>query len=114
METRPAFPYAISRSRIPAGQGPKPCIHYNEDVGLLLLRGALPITAGNRKDKLRARGFVNIRSGAPFRTIASESDDAEFLQIVAPTGFDRYQREAGLPLESWDTPAGLLSREDID
>ena len=104
--------YAISWGLIPPGDGPPPHRHGFQE-GFYVLKGELAFTAGNRDVTLAAGGFIAIGGGTAhhFRNVGRV--DAEVLVLVAPSGFERFQVEAGRPVADASGPFEPPSPEEM-
>jgi mannose-6-phosphate isomerase-like protein (cupin superfamily) len=107
--------YCLSWSQVPPGAGPEPHIQSREDEGFFVLSGELAVRVGDRSLTVRAGDYLNIRSGSAHRFVSAGRGSAEVLVLNAPAGFDRFQREFGVPLPSADAtvPAGTAAPDAL-
>lgn len=82
------------------GEGAPPHVHLNDEEAFFVLEGG-PVTfkAGDAKVDLPPGGFVNISPGTA-HTFTNDGAPARMVLLLAPAGFDRFQREASLPAGS--------------
>ncbi len=94
--------YALSVGGVSAGGGPTPHRHGFAET-FVLLRGSATFTAGNRTAEVPTGGAVTIGAGTA-HYLRAGPDGAEFLVLVGPAGFDRFQLETGDPLPGPGAP----------
>ena len=104
--------YALSWDTVPAGGGPPPHRHTFLE-GFFILRGEPTFTAGNESVALAAGGFINIASNTAHFLKNHATSDAEVLVLVSPAGFDRLQREVGLPITGPSEAPGKPGVDDF-
>lgn len=72
------------------GQGVESHRHEAEDDAFLVLAGTLSLTVGDDRDVQAGAGtFVLVPAGTPHAIVNSGTTDVRFLNIHAPSGFDR-------------------------
>lgn len=94
--------YALSVGGVAAGSGPKPHSHSFAET-FVLFRGSATFTAGNRTVEVPTGGAVTIGAGTA-HYLRAGAEGAEFLVLVGPAGFDRFQLETGDPLPGPGAP----------
>lgn len=101
----------LLEASIPAGSGPPPHRHANEDEAFYLLAGALQLSAGTEIFVARAGDFVFIPRGTLhcFKNVGV--DAAHALILLAPAGFERFFAEVGSPARPGEQPAPLTPDE---
>lgn len=95
--------YAMQFAMVPKGGGPVAGHSHWFGESFYLLSGSAEFTAGNTTAELRAGDFIHISGGTAHRFQTLE--DTELLTIVAPAGFDVYQRRVLLELAKLDRVA---------
>lgn len=105
--------YCLSQAIVPPGEGPPPHSHVFGE-GFFVLEGELTFTAGNQTITLPAGGsaYVGPNCAHYFRNLAPTT--ARLLVLAAPSGFDRFQREAGVVLSGPDDPAAFTHRVTLE
>ena len=103
--------YAFAWLRVPPGGGAAPHRHTFHE-GFYVLSGETTFTAGSRSIHVPAGGFLNIAANTTHGFTNTGKADAELLAVVAPAGFDRYQREASLG--GAETAKALAPKYGID
>jgi len=104
--------YGFCWGRVPPGLGAPPHRHAFLE-GFYVLKGEINFTAGNRVVTIPQGGFLAIGGGTAHAFNVVGSGDAEFLTLVAPAGFDRYQAEAGRPVADGSGPFDPPTPEDL-
>ena len=95
--------YCLSQATVGHG-GEAPPHRHNFDEGFYVLDGEITFTAGNRSVRLKAGEMIHISSRVAHKPKV-EGESATLLTLAAPSGFDRFQFEAGEELASVDAPA---------
>ena len=101
-DTRNAF--TLIEAVCPAGTGPPPHIHHDEEEGFYLLEGELAITCGDKTWTASPGAFALLPRGIPHSFRASDARDARILQISSPAQFERFAAEMGEPAETMTIP----------
>jgi mannose-6-phosphate isomerase-like protein (cupin superfamily) len=88
-EDTPFFNLAIIVLR--PGQGVESHRHEGEDDSFLVLEGTLSVTVGEDARDVQAGpgSFVLVPAGTPHAIVNSGTADVRFLNVHAPSGFDR-------------------------
>lgn len=101
-ETNGAF--TLIEQLAPAGFGPPPHIHRDEDEAFYILDGELTITCGDNRWTAPAGAFVFLPRGIPHSFVVSGDGPAKLLQLTAPGKFERFAAEAGEPAQQLTLP----------
>jgi quercetin dioxygenase-like cupin family protein len=108
LETRNAF--TVIEAECPAGSGPPPHIHHDEEEAFYLLEGELAITCGEQTWTASPGAFALLPRGIPHSFRASDAGNARMLQISSPAQFERFAAEIGEPAKTKSIP----SSSDVD
>jgi quercetin dioxygenase-like cupin family protein len=95
--------YALSWNQIPSGLAAPPHRHSFHE-GFYILKGEITFAAGNQTVVVPAGGFLNVAADVGHWPRSSASEDTEVLVLSAPSGFDRFQFEAGDPVADASGP----------
>jgi quercetin dioxygenase-like cupin family protein len=109
-DTRDAF--TLIEAECPAGFGPPPHIHHDEEEGFYLLEGELSITCGEQTWTAGPGAFALLPRGIPHSFRVSDAGNARMLQITSPAQFERFAAEVGEPAETMTIPTP--SEVDVD
>jgi mannose-6-phosphate isomerase-like protein (cupin superfamily) len=109
-DTRDAF--TLIEAECPAGFGPPPHIHHDEEEGFYLLEGELSITCGEQSWTAGPGAFALLPRGIPHSFRVSDAGNARMLQISSPAQFERFAAEMGEPAETMTIPPP--SEVDVD
>lgn len=96
--------FTLIEAEMPAGFGPPPHTHHNEDEAFYILAGELTIFCGDETWKATAGAFVFLPKGVPHRFIVGGSEPAKMLQLTLPAGFERFAAEMGEPARTRTLP----------
>lgn len=80
----------------PSGYATPLHIHYNEDVAIFVLAGALTIFWGNEKKDAVVGSFFFQPRGTPHGFCVDSSASARILYMTLPAGFDQFVIDHGL------------------
>lgn len=85
------------------GFSPPHHCHEREDTGFFVLDGHLSLRVGDRSLELRANEFAFAPRGIPhwFRV---ESEQARFIEILTPGGFEGFHEEISEPAPRFELP----------
>ena len=85
------------------GFSPPVHCHSREDTGFFVLDGHLSYRVGDQKGELRANQFAFAPRGVPhwFRV---ESEQARFIEILTPGGFEGFHAELSEPAPGFELP----------
>lgn len=98
--------YCAQVGDTPAGGGPAPHVHSREEECFYVVRGGpVRFTAGDAAVALGAGGFVTLSPGTAHHFRNEGEGPATLFTLCAPAGFDRFQIEAGRPLDDPAHPA---------
>ncbi len=101
-DTRNAF--ALIECELPAGDGPPPHIHHNEEEGFYVLQGELTISCGEQTWTAVPGSFALLPRGIPHSFRVSDSNPAKILVISSPAQFERFAAEMGEPAQTMTMP----------
>jgi len=101
-DTREAF--TLIEAELPAGEGPPPHIHHNEDEGFYVLEGEVSITCGEQTWTAVPGSFAMLPRGVPHSFTVSPAGNARMLQITSPAQFERFAAEMGEPANTMTMP----------
>jgi quercetin dioxygenase-like cupin family protein len=90
---------ALVEASIPAGAGPPPHVHDDEDEWYYVLDGELEVLDGSRTFVARAGSFVFIPRGTLHRFQNVGYGHARMLVGLNPAGFEQFFRAVGTPAE---------------
>jgi quercetin dioxygenase-like cupin family protein len=96
--------YAIQQAIVPKGSGPVTGHRHWFGESFYLLSGSAEFTAGNCITNLCAGDFIHIAGGTAHRFVTHE--ETELLTLVAPAGFDVFQRRVLRELSMHSQPVG--------
>jgi quercetin dioxygenase-like cupin family protein len=89
--------FTVAETMVPPGGGPPPHVHGHEDETFALLAGEIGFIFGDQTLSGRAGDAITLPQGIP-HTFHNFSDrPAKFLVAAAPSGFEHFIHEAGLP-----------------
>lgn len=101
-DTRDAF--TLIEAELPAGFGPPPHIHHDEEEGFYVLEGELSITCGEQTWTAGPGAFAFLPRDIPHSFRVSDAGDARLLQITSPAQFERFAAEMGEPAQTRTIP----------
>jgi quercetin dioxygenase-like cupin family protein len=104
---------AVLEHRTPRGLGSPLHVHHREDEWFYVLEGELTFWVGGEVITAPAGSFVFGPRGIPHTFVVS-SDEAHFLLVTEPAGFDRFVREFGEPAAARDVPPAPTSPPDVE
>ena len=77
----------------PAGGGPPPHIHHNEDETVYVLEGEVEFLLGDRLVKGTAGDFVNVPRGTIHRFSNASASRARLILTFTPAGIEKFFEE---------------------
>jgi mannose-6-phosphate isomerase-like protein (cupin superfamily) len=101
-ETHGAF--TLIEAHLPAGEGPPPHVHHNEEEGFYILEGELTVSCGDETWTATPGMFAFLPRGIPHTFRVSESGPAKVLQLTSPAQFERFAAEMGEPATTMTMP----------
>ncbi len=101
-ETRDAF--TLIEAQLPAGEGPPPHIHHDEEEGFYILEGEVTVNCGEQSWTATPGMFAFLPRGIPHSFRVSEAGPAKMLQLTSPAQFERFAAEMGEPATSMTLP----------
>ncbi len=105
--------YCLARGTAQPGPGPPPHRHDFHE-GFYVLGGQVEFRAGNQTLLVSAGGFLNIASNVAHTFRVPGPGSADILLLASPTGFDRFQLEAGRRIDGPDAPLDPVMPADIE
>ena len=111
-ETGDAF--SIAEHVYPAGFGPPPHIHRNEDEAFYVLEGEVAFLSGGATFRGGHGAYVRMPRGLPHTFRVEGDTPARLLIVTAPAGFERFIRDAGIPAADRTAPAPAATGADIE
>jgi quercetin dioxygenase-like cupin family protein len=96
--------FTLIEAECPAGFGPPPHIHHDEEEGFYVLEGELSITCGEQTWNASPGAFALLPRGIPHSFRVSDAGNARMLQITSPAQFERFAAEMGKPAETMTIP----------
>jgi len=103
---------AVIEHRAPRGSGSPLHVHRREDEWFYVIEGSLQLWVGGNRIEARAGSFVYGPRDVP-HTFEVTSDEARFLLVTEPAGFERFLREASQPAGSLTIPPAPETPPDI-
>lgn len=103
---------AVVEHLSPRGSGSPLHVHRNEDESFYVLEGELTLWVDGQTIVAQAGSFVYGPRDVPHTFIVS-SDEARFLLIAEPAGFDSFVRAVGEPAEQLVIPPPATEPPDI-
>ena len=94
---------AVAENWAPRGHGSPLHVHHNEDEWFYVLSGELTFWIDGQVSTVSAGGFVYGPRDVP-HTFTVSSDEARFLLVVEPAGFERFLLELSEPARSSSLP----------
>jgi quercetin dioxygenase-like cupin family protein len=94
---------AVTETVGPRGSGSPLHVHRNEDEWFYVLDGELTLWVGGRVITAPAGSFVYGPRGVP-HTFTISSEQARFLLVVEPAGFEDFVRAVGEPAQQLTIP----------
>ncbi len=93
----------VSEQRAPRGCGSPLHVHHREDEWFYVIEGSLTFWVGGEVIEAPAGSFVYGPRDVPHTFVVS-SDEARFLLVTEPGGFEDFMRAMGRPAESLTVP----------
>lgn len=94
---------AVMEQTARRGFSPPRHVHHREDTALMVLDGHLTVDIDGAVQTLPAGGFVWLPRDAP-HTFRVDSDEARFLELITPAGFESYHLDTSDPAPSRTLP----------
>ncbi len=104
---------AVLEHRAPRGAGSPLHIHRREDEWFYVLEGQLTFWVDGDLIVADAGTFVYGPRSIP-HTFSVSSDEAHFLLVTEPAGFDAFVREVGMPAERRQIPPPTSAPPDVE
>src|SRR3954469_11122124 len=104
---------AVLEHRSPRGAGSPLHVHNNEDEWFYVLDGELTFWVGGAVTVAPAGFFVFGPRDIPHTFIVS-SDQARFLLVTEPAGFEGFMRAGGVPAERLEIPPAPTGPPDVE
>ena len=103
----------ITETLGPRGSGSPLHIHHDEDEWFYVLEGELTLWVGGETIVASAGSFVYGPRGIP-HTFTVSSEQARFLLVVEPGGFESFLREIGEPAREPTLPPASSTPPDLE
>lgn len=103
----------VAEARAPRGAGSPLHRHVHEDEAWFVLEGELTFWLGDEERRAGPGTFVFGPRGVAHR-FCVESDEARFLLILTPAGFEDFVRACGCPAAARTLPPSDLPAKDVD
>jgi quercetin dioxygenase-like cupin family protein len=103
---------AVTENLAPRGAGSPLHVHHNEDEWFYVIEGELTFWVGGQVITASAGSFVYGPRDIP-HTFTVSSDQARFLLVVEPAGFDGFVRAIGQPAERLEIPPAPTEAPDM-
>jgi quercetin dioxygenase-like cupin family protein len=104
---------AVLEHRAPRGAGSPLHVHNNEDEWFYVLDGELTFWVGGEVVVAPAGAFVYGPRGIPHTFIVS-SDEARFVLVTQPGGFEAFARMIGEPAAALEIPPAATEPPDVE
>jgi quercetin dioxygenase-like cupin family protein len=104
---------AVIEHLAPRGSGSPLHVHHNEDEWFYVIEGELTFWVGGDVVAAPAGSFVYGPRDVPHTFIVS-SDEARFLLVTEPAGFEAFMRAVGTPAERLEIPPAATEPPDVE
>jgi quercetin dioxygenase-like cupin family protein len=104
---------AVIEHLAPRGSGSPLHVHHNEDEWFYVIEGELTFWVGGDVVVAPAGSFVYGPRDVPPTVIVS-SDEARFLLVTEPAGFEAFMRAVGTPAERLEIPPAATEPPDVE
>jgi quercetin dioxygenase-like cupin family protein len=104
---------AVLEHRSPRGAGSPLHVHHHEDEWFYVLEGELTFWVGGEVIDAPAGSFVYGPRGIPHTFVVS-SDEARFLLVTEPAGFEAFVRTIGEPAAALEIPPAATEPPDVE
>jgi quercetin dioxygenase-like cupin family protein len=95
--------FTVMEQRAPKGFSPPLHVHRREDTALLVLEGNITVVVGRERMQVGSGGFVWLPRDVP-HTFRVDSDTVRQLELITPSGVERFHVLASDPASSLDLP----------
>jgi len=103
---------AVIEHHAPRGAGSPLHVHSREDEWFYVIEGQLTLWVGGQTCVAPAGSFVFGPKGIP-HTFVVDSEEARFLLVTEPAGFEEFMRVAGAPAERLEIPPPATEPPDV-
>jgi quercetin dioxygenase-like cupin family protein len=103
---------AVTEQLAPKGAGSPLHVHHREHEWFYVIEGELTLWVGGETIVAPAGTFVFGPKGIP-HTFMVSSEQARFLLVAEPGGFDRFMRAAGEPAQRPEIPPPAVEPPDV-
>jgi quercetin dioxygenase-like cupin family protein len=103
---------AVIEHHAPRGAGSPLHVHSREDEWFYVIEGELTFWVGGETIEAPAGTFVFGPKGIP-HTFMVASEEARFLLVTEPAGFERFMREVGEPAARREIPPPATEPPDV-
>lgn len=105
--------FSVAEHWCPAGFGPPPHVHHEEDETFVILEGAVTGVCGGRPFRAEAGATVFLPRGVPHAFTVAGERPARMMVVATPAGFERFCRDAGAPASRVDELPAPPSPADV-
>ena len=102
----------VTEQTAPRGSGSPLHVHHNEDEWFYVLEGELAIWVAGKTVVAGAGAFVFGPRDVPHTFVVS-SEQARFLLVTEPAGFEQFMRAAGEPAQRLEIPPPATEPPDV-
>jgi len=103
---------AVIEHLAPRGAGSPLHVHGREDEWFYVIEGELTLWVGGETIVAPAGSFVFGPKGVP-HTFTVSSEQARFLLVTEPAGFERFMRQVGEPAQRLEIPPPATEPPDV-
>lgn len=104
---------SVSEHLAPAGFGPPPHIHHQEDEAIYVLAGTVSGFVGEQSFLAGPGGYAFLPRGLPHGWRVEGDVPARMLVVTTPAGFERFVRESGQPAGALTIPDAPIGEADL-
>ena len=104
---------AVTETLAPRGSGSPLHVHHNEDEWFYVLEGELTFWVGGKVSTASAGSFVYGPRDIP-HTFTVSSEQARFLLVLEPAGFEGFLRALGQPAQQLVIPPPATEPPDLE
>ena len=104
--------FAVVEQLAPRGSGSPLHVHRREDEWFYVIEGELTFWVGGETIIAPAGSFVFGPKGIPHTFLVS-SDEARFLLVAEPAGFEEFMRAVGEPAQRLEMPPAATEPPDV-
>lgn len=106
--------FSVTEHFPPAGFGPPPHIHHNEDEAIYVLEGEVSFLWDDRTFRGGPGSYTLLRRGIAHTYKVEGDSPARLLIVTTPAGFERFVRDSGVPADDRTAPVPPATQADIE